>query len=227
VNLFFDIETIPCQWPGILDEFAADVTAPGQYKKPDSIAAWLAENRQAEAEAAWLKTSFDGGMGQICVIGCAVDEHEPWTMQVADLSAASEADLLSTWFAWMTTHHTGNHGTLPVLIGHNHIAFDIPFIWKRAMVHGIRPPMWLPRNPKPWSDTVQDTMLLWDSQQRAGASMERICRILGIPGKGDMDGSKVWPMVRDGRIDEVAEYCKQDVERTRDMYRRMTFAQAA
>lgn len=226
MNIYFDIETIPCTWPGILEEFAAGVTPPATYKKPESIAAWLEENREAEAEAAWLKTSFDGGMGQICVIGWAVDDEPAMSMQVDDLSAESEAQLLGHWFAWLTNCRSGTSGTRPVLVGHNHVGFDIPFLWKRAMVHGIKPPMWFPRNPKPWADSVEDTMLLWDSNQRAGSSMDRLCRILGIEGKGDMDGSKVWPMVREGQIDLVAAYCKQDVERTRAMHRRMQFVEA-
>jgi predicted PolB exonuclease-like 3'-5' exonuclease len=110
------------------------------------------------------------------------------------------------------------------LVGHNAIGFDIPFLWKRAMILGVKPPREFPRSPKPWGESVIDTMLLWDSQQRAGGSMDRICRLLGIPGKGDMDGSMVWPMYQAGRLTEIAHYCKGDVERTRSMHRRMTFA---
>ena len=102
--------------------------------------------------------------------------------------------------------------------------FDLPFLWKRAMVLGVRPTWSLPRNPKPWSELCQDTMLLWDSQQRAGGSMDRICRLLGIPGKDGMSGADEWPSVEAGRIDEVAAYCRGDVERTRAMFKRMTFS---
>jgi predicted PolB exonuclease-like 3'-5' exonuclease len=70
-------------------------------------------------------------------------------------------------------------------------------------------------------------MVQWDSQQRAGGSMDRLCRLLGIPGKGDISGADVWPMVQSGRIQEVAKYCRDDVERTRAMHKRMTFAEAA
>ena len=59
--------------------------------------------------------------------------------------------------------------------------------------------------------------------QRAGGSMDRLCRLLGIPGKGDISGADVWPMVKAGKLAEVAEYCRGDVERTRALYNRMTF----
>jgi 3'-5' exonuclease len=222
MNIYFDIETIPCQWPGIIDEFAAAVTAPGQYKKPDSIAEWLKDNRSLEAEAAWLKTSFDGGMGQIVCIGFAADLSDPECHFVADLTAMSESALLQRFFSDIDALYD-NKGDTPVLVGHNHIAFDIPFIWKRAIVHNIKPPAWFPRNPRPWSDSVIDTMLLWDSTQRAGGSMDKLCRIFGMGGKGDISGADVWPLVKDGRIYDVATYCKGDVSRTRDMYRRMMF----
>ena len=218
-ELFFDIETIPCQAPDSLAEFRAAVTPPGTYKKQDSIDVWLHDNRDAEGEKAWLNTSFDGGLGQICVIGWALDDEEPCAYVVDDLSPESEIQALEDFFCAVTDAGAGLR-----FVGHNVIDFDLPFIWKRAMVLGVKPPRHFPRNPRPWGESVADTMLLWDQSQRAGGSMERLCKLLGIPGKGGMDGSQVWPMVRDGRIDEVGAYCAGDVSRTRAMYRRMTFA---
>ena len=222
MNVFFDIETIPSQLPGIREEFAAAVTAPATYKKPESIAEWLRENRDAEAEAAWLKTSFDGGVGQVVCIGWAIDNDEPQSLHVADLSASQEYALLVDFFAAMQVRYS-THGTRPVLIGHNHVGFDLPFLLKRCYVHNVKPPMWWPRNPKPWAETVQDTMLMWDANQRHGGSMDRICKLMGIPGKQGMTGADVWPAVQAGRIAEVADYCRDDVSRTRAMWRRMGF----
>jgi 3'-5' exonuclease len=220
-HVYFDIETIPSQLPGIMDEFRAAVQAPGQYKKADSIAAWMAENRESEAQAAWLKTSFDGGLGQCVCIGFALNDADPSCYSVEDLSREAETQMLEDFFSMLTD--VGHCK----LIGHNHLAFDIPFLWKRAMVLGVKPPFNFPRAPKPWSEVVADTMLLWDSTQRSGGSMDRICRLLGIPGKDGMTGADVWPAVERGEIDKVAEYCADDVRRTREMYRRMTFEAAA
>jgi predicted PolB exonuclease-like 3'-5' exonuclease len=217
----FDIETIPSQLPGIRDEFRAAVTAPGQFKKPESIAAWMAENADAEAEAAWLKTSFDGGIGQCVAIGWAIGDGEAHCYHVPTLSQDDERHMLQDFF---TTLEQAGHVQI---VGHNIIGFDIPFLWKRAMVLGVKPPFNFPRDPKPWGERICDTMLLWDSQQRQGGSMDRICRLLGIPGKQGMTGADVWPAVQAGRIQDVADYCRGDVERTRAMHRRMTFAEAA
>ena len=61
--------------------------------------------------------------------------------------------------------------------------------------------------------------------------MDRLCRALGLPQKGDeigedIDGSKVWDFVQAGRLDDVATYCCGDVERVREVYNRLTFAVA-
>lgn len=224
MNVFFDIETIPCQLPGVKDELATAVQAPAQYKKPESIAEWLRENRATEAEAAWLKTSFDGGLGHVCVIGWAVDDEPAQTLSINGIE--DEASLLRLWFGVLADRYRATD--TPHFIGHNIIGFDLPFLWKRAMVLGVKPPIFFPRNPSKYrSESVQDTMLLWDSEQRHGGSMDRICKLMGIPGKGDIDGSKVWPMVAEGRINEVADYCAGDVTRTRAMWQRMTFQAAA
>ena len=219
-TIYFDIETIPCQLPGALDEFKAAVTAPAQYKKADSIAEWLKENRDSEGEAAWLKTSFDGGMGHVVCIGFAVDDGPALSYNLIDYnSREEEARVLGAFFSELD--RIGRS----VLIGHNIIGFDLPFLWKRCMILNVKPPHWFPRNPSKYSsEMVRDTMNLWDMEQRAGGSMDRICRLMGIPGKGDVSGADVWPMVEAGDIEGVAAYCRGDVERTRAMFKRMTFA---
>lgn len=225
MNLILDIETIPSQWPGIRDEYAAAVKPPATYSKPESIAKWLEENRASEAEAAWLKTSFDGGLGQIVCIAWALDHGDTRSLQATDLSAQAESALLEVFFDDMRKlHSTG--GTRPTLVGHNIASFDLPFLWKRCVVHGIKPPIWWPKDPKPWGDTVYDTMTQW-SGVKDRISLDRLCRVLGVQGKqGGPTGADVWPMVQAGQMDEVAEYCRHDVQITRDCYRRMIFADA-
>lgn len=224
-TVFLDIETIPSQLPGMRAEFIAAVTAPARYSKPESIAEWLRENRESEGEAAWLKTSFDGGIGHVCCISLAVDDGPARSYEVfADSFGRrdDEAGMLSAFFDDLTGIGRS------VMVGHNIIGFDLPFLWKRCMVLDVKPPSWFPRNPSKYgSELVRDTMLLWDQDQRTGSSMDRICRMLGIPGKGNISGADVWPMVKVGDIAGVAEYCRADVERTRAMFKRMTFADDA
>lgn len=217
MNIFIDIETIPGQAPGLLDDFRAAVKAPGQYTKPESIQKWLDENRESEARAQWLKTSFDGAVGQIVAISYATD-LEGSTEFVTDLDPASENDLLQS--VWTKLEELADNERV-CIVGHNIIGFDIPFLWKRSIVHQARPPLWFPRNPKPWNDYVFDTMCEWDLDKRI--SMDNLCKALGIPGKGDISGADVWPMIQEGKFEEVARYCMADVNRTRKIHRAMTF----
>jgi predicted PolB exonuclease-like 3'-5' exonuclease len=172
---YFDIETIPAQDPAIRAELRAAVTAPAKYSKPESIAEWLKENRDAEGDAQWLKTSFDGGVGQCVCIGFAIGDGPAHSYVVSNLTRDDEKTVLQDFFCALTD---AGHVQL---IGHNIAGFDIPFLWKRAMVLGVKPPFKFPRNPKPWSELICDTMTLWDANQKAGGSMDRLCRLMGIP----------------------------------------------
>lgn len=239
MNIYFDIETIPCQDAILLEVMRNDmkaeltealdaVRAPGNYKDEVKIAEYVDKMRadllathEAKVADAILKTSFDGGLGQICVIGVAVDGGDADSFTANDLSPKSEFEVLEGFFAHL--NDVRKTGDQVCFVGHNLIEFDIRFVWQRAMIHGIRPPHFFPRDPKPWADSVFDTMQAWSGLKRGG-SMDKLCRIFGIPGKGDMDGSKVWPMVQAGRIEHVADYCRGDVDRTRALHKRMTFA---
>lgn len=237
MNVFIDIETIPSQDPAViealredmreeLEEALAAVKAPGNYKDEAKIAAFIDDAKskllaehEAAVDAAYLKTGLDGGAGQVCVIAWAMDDDVIEHVHVE--GCIDESKVLDTFFDRLADAHRPTNRLR--FIGHNHVGFDLPFIWKRAMILGIKPPGCLPRNPKPWDDSVFDTMTEW-AGVRDRISMDRLCRALGIPGKGGMSGKDVWPMVQAGRIAEVAEYCRADVARTRAIYRRMTFA---
>ena len=81
----------------------------------------------------------------------------------------------------------------PIFVGHNLVNFDLPFIYRRAVILGIQPPAFLPINPSPFNEYVFDTMLQW-AGSKGRISMQNLCEALGIPGKetdGDIDGSKV------------------------------------
>jgi predicted PolB exonuclease-like 3'-5' exonuclease len=63
---------------------------------------------------------------------------------------------------------------------------------------------------------------MWSQDREKRASMDRLCRAFGIPGKGDFDGSMV---AETWAVDplKVVSYCEDDVRRTRAMYKRMMF----
>lgn len=226
--IYLDIETCPAQDPAVRDEFLANVKAPGQYKKPESIAEWMKENAEAEAEQAWRKTSFDGALGHICVIGVAFDDAPPTSIYSPSWHA-DEAVILAEFFTLLDDRISEQPNVRPVFIGHNVIDFDLRFIFQRAVMLGVRPSRHIPFNAKPWDDAVFDTMVRW-SGTKDRVKLDKLAKAMGLQLKGseigeEIDGSKVWDFVRDGRIADVAKYCCGDIERTRGIYKRMTFAQ--
>jgi predicted PolB exonuclease-like 3'-5' exonuclease len=55
-------------------------------------------------------------------------------------------------------------------------------------------------------------------------SLDNLCYGLGIESPKDgIDGSQVWQYVKDGRENEVYDYCKRDVAAVREVYKRLTF----
>jgi len=213
VFTYIDIETIPSQSPELLARFADEVTSPAQYKKPESIEKWLAENRDTVARERLAKTSFDPAHGHICTIAWARDTDDLVSVSHAD-TVEGEAATLRMFFDSLDPYQS------TTFVGHYISGFDLRFILCRAVVLGVPIPRNIPRNPKPWSDRVFDTMTAWVGN-RDRISMDSLCAALGLEGKGDgLDGSQVAQAWTEGRHNEIAEYCRQDVERTRAIHQR-------
>lgn len=221
MNIYFDIETCPSQNASVRADIAASIEPPGNISKAETIAAWHAEKKPAAVEEAWRKTSFDGALGHICVIGVAFDD-EPSRSIYSSAWHKDEAVILAEFFTMLDERLAEQPNMRPIFIGHNVIEFDLKFLYQRSVVLNMKPSRHIPFSARPWDDGVYDTMLRWGAIR--GGSLDKITKAIGLDGKGDLDGSMVWDYVKAGRIDEVAEYCKHDVDLTRSLYRRMTFA---
>jgi hypothetical protein len=222
MNLYIDIETIPADDQSIRDYIAKGVTHPGNISKPETIAKWNEESRPAAIDEAVAKTSFDGAFGRVCVIGWAINDQPAQSI----FSATDEESLLLEFGSHLDQIVKRNEQLSTTVIGHNVVSFDLRFLVQRYIVNSIRPPAVILRaaQAKPWeSDKVFDTMVQW-AGVGSRASLDKLCFALSIKTpKGDLDGSKVAEYVAAGRIEEVADYCRGDVEATRRVYSRLTF----
>lgn len=223
--LTLDIETLPTTDAEIIEEMRNTISAPANYSKPESIAKWMEENvDQALAEKV-SKTSFDGMYGSIACICYAFDDGEVFSVDCRDGEKKMLEDFYSHVFDVASVEtHCGYTPLQPTIIGHNVAAFDLPFIKHRSIIHSVKPIQQFMKAfaAKPWDSCISDTMLMWSSDPHKRGSMDRICRALGIAGKGDFDGSMVaetWPV----DPEKVINYCKDDVKRTLQMYKRMMF----
>jgi len=210
----FDIETIPCQNADIIASIAADVKPPASMKKAETIAEWEATQKIDAINDAVAKTSFDGAYGSICCIGWCIDDGE------IKSAVGTEKQIIEVFFRDL--EESNPRGLDATFVGHNVNAFDLRFLFQRAIILGIRPPAFIQFNAKSWSDTVFDTMTYFAGYGNR-ISLDKLFKVLGIEGKTGVTGADVWPMYQDGKIDEIAEYCRHDVEITRKVYKRLTF----
>lgn len=223
--LYCDIETLPTTDPEVIAEIAATIKPPGTLKKQESIDAWMAENKEAAIKEAVHKTGFSGLYGRIACICYAFDDGPVHSVG----GEFDETALLNDFYraiedATRIEAHDRRVESAITVVGHNIIGFDLPFIKHRSIILGVKPPLSIRNafNAKPWGNEVADTMLMWSSDKEKRASMDKLCRAFGLPGKGDFDGSMVasaWPI----DPQKVISYCKDDVIRTRQMYKRLMF----
>lgn len=191
---FFDIETIPTE----------------QSLRDGG----LLEAQALPGEADILKKlSLAGATARILCLAYAI---EPEPDSAVHVLHGSEAEILRGF--WKLA------ADCDLFVGHNILDFDLRFIYQRSVIHQIKPSREIPfarfrNNP------VYDTMQEWSKWGRDRISLDLLARALGIPSpKECLDGSKVYPYYCAGRLPEICEYCKCDVETVRQIYRRLTFS---
>jgi hypothetical protein len=213
--LTFDIETLPTQDAEIIEQLRATIKPPATHKKPETIAAWMEENAESSLADLVAKTSFEGIYGRIACIAWSDGDGV-----FATSPDNTEREVIALFYSFIENecHDTEK------FCGHNIVGFDLPFLKHRSIILGIKPPRALlaAMNAKPWDACIADTMLMWSSDPHKRGSMDRLCKAFGIAGKDGFDGSMVaetWPI----DPQKVIEYCKDDVRRTIEMHKRITF----
>ena len=198
MKLFFDLETIPAP------EKLRKTVIESERKK--------VRNREisGDDEALYRTSAISGDFGQIFCIGYAIDD------QPTQIISGKEDEILKAWWDIAKDAH--------VFIGHNIIDFDIPFLYKRSVVHNIRPSQQLP--VKRFSiENIFDTSKEWSRWDNySQTSLHNLSIALGLPtSKDKMDGSMVYDFYLKKRYQDIYTYCKKDVELTRQVYKRMLF----
>lgn len=219
--LYLDIETIPTQREDVRDHIAESVHPPANYSKPETVAKWALEKKPEAVEEAVAKTALDGTFGEVVCIGWAFGDAEAVCIHRED--GQEELSLLGDFLFYLNDLIVRPGATRnPTIVGHNVTNFDLPFLWQRCVVHGIPWPSYFPKVPelKPYGNNrgVEDTMLIWPGKF---PKQDDLCLALGIPRQTGIDGSQVWEAVKDGRIQEVVDHCRADVEQVREIHRRL------
>ncbi|MGA9997417.1 MAG: ribonuclease H-like domain-containing protein [Pyrinomonadaceae bacterium] len=113
-----------------------------------------------------------------------------------------------------------------LVIGHNLMDFDLPFLYKRSCINRIHPSVFF-SFARYRSAPIYDTMREWAhwNPQAAHISLVELADILkvGITKSEGMDGSRVYDEFLAGNHNRIAEYCLQDVRMLRAIFYRMVF----
>lgn len=216
-EIFFDIETIPSQEPWVRGWVEDTIKPPGNIKNPESIEKWMAEKKADAIEDKLDSLGFEGATNHIICLACAIDNGAS-----VDFTAATIADEAKIITAFYSHIEANTNRMNRLFIGHNIAGFDLRILRQRSIVLGIKIPRNIPFAAKPWDANPFDTMVQWTGSARDFVKLDLLAKAFGLPGKQNMDGSMVYPAWKEGRIAEIASYCRDvDVPMTRDVYRKM------
>lgn len=239
MNLFVDIETVPCQRPDALERVRSTLKPPAIMKKAETIAAWWANESEAAAVEVWRKQALDGGnRGEIVSVALVADgttaDGSPMEWVKCRAPGESEAALLRYAFD-VVEHWTAQElalvapsarpATFPIddhyPVAHN-AAFDLGFLWRRAVVLGVPVPRWLPGPAARAGQHYGCTMLAW-AGFGGKVSLDTLCEALGLPSPKDegMDGSKVFDAWQAGQLEELERYNLDDARAVSAIWHRL------
>lgn len=210
--IYLDIETaghapkfgaLPAEWQALYQK----------KHRNDTVEDWP----QHYAEKAALLPEF----GQIVCIAVHYFSPKNNEWHTFSLNTVGEKYLLQK-FIELLNHFDDFYKKDYYLCGHNIKLFDLPFIAKRMLVHGLPLPEKLRfYNTKPWELThLLDTLEIWKCGNPYGtASLDTLCHLLGIPTpKNGIDGSQVHARYHAGDLAAITTYCAADTEATKAVF---------
>lgn len=201
VKLFFDIETIPAdeKFKKVSVELAKQKDSSNKIKKT--------------AEYYFRQTAISGDFGRVFCIGFAINDGN------VEIISGDESTILTEW--WQVADKAD------LFIGHNIMEFDLRFIFKRSIIHKIKPSAkHLNLSFARYKNfPIYDTMREWEKWGNSFIKLDTLAKALGLQSSkdGGIDGSQVYDFYKNGKYKEIYEYCKRDVKLTREIYNRMTF----
>jgi DNA polymerase elongation subunit (family B) len=213
-EIAFDIEVAGFHWDEI-DEVTRDYL--------------LKRARTDEARASVPeRTGLFPGLGKIIAIGmwnleadrglCLLEgksepQHEWEGVPDSDVFRGDEKELLERFWEIVERKR-------PRLVSFNGRAYDGPILMVRSAQLGVSPSQNLCGHRYNLSRHVDlDEVLTFHGAWREHYKLDYWCRRFGVESpKGSIDGSQVAGAYREGRIDEIGQYCLRDVRATAQIY---------
>jgi hypothetical protein len=216
-QIAFDIEVAGYQWDEV-DEITRGYLL--QRAKTD-------EERASAPE----RTALYPGLGKIVAIGmwnldkehglCLLEgkpaEQQEWKrVPSSDVFRGGERELLERFWEIVERKR-------PRLISFNGRYYDGPILMLRSAQLGISPSLNLCGNRFNLTTHVDLTEVLsFHGAWREQYKLDYWCRRFDIESpKGSIDGSQIARAYRDGRIEEIGEYCLRDTRATGQLFRKL------
>ena len=157
------------------------------------------------------KGALDATAGRIVCIGLLIDDgHE--TGERA-LIHEDERQLLQEFWSLIQPSD--------VIVGHNVLGFDLPFIFQRSWILQVQPSREINLR-KYYTTEVFDTMQVWTNWGPKGIKLDLLAGVLGCGNKsGHGTSVGVWWGARDFK--SIADYCLDDVRLTYKVFRRLQY----
>ena len=224
-RIFLDIETLPTEEAN--RNFVGRKLRKSLTKKCEVLSE---PEFDRKADIAFKDTALSGSLGKLLCIGLMIDtggkSEKPCVCgqdKVSNQFHLDEAKTLAQF--WNHLERINFDAECDLIVGHNILGFDLPFLYHRSMICGVKPTRNL-LGGKPWEIAVYDTMEKWQmGRYREFVGLEELALAFGLdcPKNGAVSAENLSEAFEDGQHKEIREYCLADVHCTRELYYRMTF----
>ena len=211
--LVFDLETIP-DVSGLRTLLGSDAALSDAEVAAQAFAA-----RREKTGSDFLQHHLH----RVAAISCVFRDDEGFRVRSLGNLDDAEPKLIQDFYRIVERY-------TPQLVSWNGSGFDLPVLNYRALIHGINAARF-------WEMGEEDRDFKWNNYLsryhtrhldlmdhlamytgRANAPLDDLAKLCGFPGKMGVDGSQVWSLYQEGRLQEIRDYCETDVVNTYLVY---------
>ena len=211
--LVFDLETIP-DVSGLRTLLGSDAAL-----SDAEVAAQAFSARREKTGSDFLQHHLH----RVAAISCVFRDDEGFRVRSLGSLDDAEPKLIQDFYRIVERY-------TPQLVSWNGGGFDLPVLNYRALIHGINAARF-------WEMGEEDRDFKWNNYLsryhtrhldlmdhlamytgRANAPLDDLAKMCGFPGKMGVDGSQVWSLYQEGRLQEIRDYCETDVVNTYLVY---------
>jgi predicted PolB exonuclease-like 3'-5' exonuclease len=211
--LVFDLETIP-DVSGLRTLLGSDAAL-----SDAEVAAQAFSARREKTGSDFLQHHLH----RVAAISCVFRDDEGFRVRSLGSLDDAEPKLIQDFYRIVERY-------TPQLVSWNGGGFDLPVLNYRALIHGINAARF-------WEMGDEDRDFKWNNYLsryhtrhldlmdhlamytgRANAPLDDLAKLCGFPGKMGVDGSQVWSLYQEGRLQEIRDYCETDVVNTYLVY---------